>query len=209
MAEIIQRSPEWFELRLGKVTASRIHDVMSKTKSGYSTSRANYMAELVLQNVTHSIEQTYISQAMQWGTDTEEQARNAYSFYSGNEVDEIAFINHPVITQAGASPDGLIAHDGLLEIKCPNSATHLDTLLNSKINRKYLLQMQWQMACTGRKWCDFVSYDPRFPEEMVIFIKRINRDDDLISEITNEVTKFIDEMNETCAKLKTQYMEAA
>ncbi|QHJ77478.1 MAG: hypothetical protein [Caudoviricetes sp.] len=208
MSEILQRTPEWFELRLGKVTASRIGDLMAKTRSGYSASRANYMTELAIQRLTGTVEQGFTSPAMQWGTDQESNARNAYSFFTDNEVNEIAFINHPVIEQAGASPDGLVGDDGLVEIKCPNSATHLDTLLTGKINNKYLFQMQWQMACTGRKWCDFVSFDPRFPEDLKIFIKRVNRDDELIAEITEEVKKFLSELDETMTQLG-QLAEAA
>lgn len=208
MSKVLQRTPEWFALRLGKVTASRIGDLMAKTKSSYSASRANYMTELAIQRLTGAVEQGFTSPAMEWGTEQESNARNAYSFFTGNEVNEIAFIDHPTIEQAGASPDGLIGKDGLVEIKCPKSATHLDTLLTSKINNKYLLQMQWQMACSGRKWCDFVSFDPRFPEDLKIFIKRVNRDEELIAEITAEVKKFLGELDETMAQLG-QLAEAA
>lgn len=208
MSEILQRTPEWFELRLGKVTASRIGDLMAKTRSGYSASRANYMTELAIQRLTGTVEQGFTSPAMLWGTEQESNARNAYSFFTDNEVNEIAFINHPTIEQAGASPDGLVGDDGLVEIKCPNSATHLDTLLTGKINNKYILQMQWQMACSGRKWCDFVSFDPRFPEDLKIFIKRVERDDKLIAEITAEVKKFLAELDGTMTQLE-QLAEAA
>ena len=208
MSEILQRTPEWFELRLGKVTASRIGDLMAKTRSGYSTSRANYMAELVIQRLTGTVEQGFTSQDMQWGILQERYARAAYSFFTDNEVNEIAFINHPTIEQAGASPDGLIGKAGLVEIKCPKSATHLDTLLTGKISNKYILQMQWQMACSGRKWCDFVSFDPHFRENLKIFIKRVNRDEELIAEITEEVKKFLAELDETMTQLE-QLAEAA
>ena len=202
MSKVLQRTPEWFALRLGKVTASRIGDLMAKTESGYSASRANYMAELVIQRLTGTVEQGFTSQDMQWGILQERYARAAYSFFTDNEVNEIAFINHPTIEQAGASPDGLIGKDGLVEIKCPKSATHLDTLLSAKINNKYILQMQWQMACSGRKWCDFVSFDPRFPERWKLFIKRVKRDNKLIAEITDEVKKFLAELDELMTQLK-------
>lgn len=208
MSEILQRTPEWFELRLGKVTASRIGDLMAKTRSGYSASRANYMTELAIQRLTGAVGQGFTSPAMQWGTEQESNARNAYSFFTENEVEEIAFINHPTIEQAGASPDGLVGDDGLVEIKCPNSATHLDTLLRGIIKNQYVLQMQWQMACSGRKWCDFVSFDPRFPEDLKIFIKRVERDDELITEITGEVIKFLCELDATMEQLE-QLAEAA
>lgn len=209
MVEIVQGTPEWHELRRGKVTASRIADVMAKTKSGYSASRANYMAELAAEILTGTKQEGFSNAAMQWGTEHEEDARNAYAFYTGNTVTEVAFIPHPFIDQSGASPDGLVGDDGLVEIKCPNSATHLETLKSEKIARKYLLQMQWQMACTGRNWCDFVSYDPRWPESMAVFIKRVERDGDLIEEITKEIGSFLAELNETCAALQARYMEAA
>jgi len=202
MSEILQRTPEWFELRLGKVTASRIGDLMAKTRSGYSASRANYMAELAIQRLTGTVEQGFTSPAMLWGTEQESNARNAYSFFTDNKVNEIAFINHPTIEQAGASPDGLVGDDGLVEIKCPNSATHLETLRTGKINNKYILQMQWQMACSGRKWCDFVSFDPRFSGGLRIFIKRVERNDELITEITGEVIKFLSELDTTMAQLE-------
>ena len=208
MSEVLQRTPEWFALRLGKVTASRIGDLMAKTRSGYSASRANYMAELAIQRLTGTVEQGFTSPAMQWGTEMESKARNAYSFFTGNAVKEVAFIYHPDIDQAGASPDGLVGDDGLVEIKCPNSATHLETLRTGKINNKYILQMQWQMACSGRKWCDFVSFDPRFSGGLRIFIKRVERDDDLITEITGEVIKFLSELDETMEQLE-QLAEAA
>ena len=208
MSEILQRTPEWFELRLGKVTASRIGDLMAKTRSGYSASRANYMTELAIQRLTGAVGQGFTSPAMQWGTEQESNARNAYSFFTDDDVNEIAFIDHPTIEQAGASPDGLVGDDGLVEIKCPNSATHLDTLLRGIIKNQYVLQMQWQMACSGRKWCDFVSFDPRFPEDLKIFIKRVERDDKLIAEITAEVKKFLAELDELMTQLK-QKAEAA
>jgi len=208
MSKILQRTPEWFALRLGKVTASRIGDLMAKTKSGYSASRANYMAELAIQRLTGEVEQGFNTPAMQWGTETESKARNAYSFFTGNAVKEVAFIYHPDIDQAGASPDGLVGEDGLVEIKCPNSATHLETLRTGKINNKYRLQMQWQMACSGRKWCDFVSFDPRFSGGLRIFIKRVERDDELITEITGEVIKFLCELDATMEQLE-QLEEAA
>lgn len=201
MDNIVQRTPEWFNLRLGKVTASRIADLMAHTKNGYSASRDKYMTDLAIQILTGVVEQGFTNQAMQWGIDNEGKARDAYSFFTGNTVEEIAFINHPTIEQAGASPDGLVGDDGLVEIKCPNSNTHFETLLTGKIKNEYLLQMQWQMACSGRKWCDFVSYDPRFPEEYVIFIKHVERDDGLIAKITNEVTKFLAELDGKLAKL--------
>jgi putative phage-type endonuclease len=183
-----QRTDEWFAARAGKVTASRISDVIAKTKSGYSASRANYMAQLVA--------------AMQWGTDTEPFARAAYEIEKDVFVEEVALVPHPSIQFSAASPDGLVGDDGLLEIKCPNTATHIDYLIANKVPEKYKPQMAWQMACTGRKWCDFVSYDPRMPEVMQMLLVRYERDDAYIAELEAEVTKFLNEVDEQIAQLK-------
>ena len=201
--ELEQRTDEWFEARLGMVTASRISEVVGKTSSGsYSSSRANYMTDLILEKLTGKQVEKFSSQAMEWGTEKENDALNVYGFHSSNNVNLCGFIRHNEIEGAGASPDGLVGEEGLVEIKCPNSATHLKTLLNGKIAKKYLLQMQFQMACTGRKWCDFVSYDPRFEGNMTIFIKKVDRDDKLIDGLNKEVLLFINEMDEKIKKLK-------
>lgn len=208
MDDILQGSPEWHALRLGKVTASRVADVVAKTKSGPSASRANYMAELIAERLTGAPAERFSSAAMAHGTEYEPEAREAYEFYSDASVEQLAFAAHPRISLSGASPDGLVGTDGLVEIKAPNTATHLDTLLNGTIAGKYVTQMQWQMACTDRKWCDFVSYDPRMPEHMRIWIKRIDRDDVLIADLEKEVTAFLDEMRakeENLIKLYSGY----
>jgi putative phage-type endonuclease len=197
-----QRTPEWFSARLGKVTASRLSDVVAKTKSGYSTSRANYMAELICERLTGTQGAFYSNAAMQWGTETEPMARAAYEGVIGELVVETGFIPHNVITMAGASPDGFVGDDGLVEIKCPMTATHIDTLLSQSVPTRYNIQMQWQMACTGRKWCDFVSFDPRMPEGMQIFIKRVERDEILTSELEKEVASFLSELDTKIVQLK-------
>lgn len=207
MTEIVQGSDEWKALRLGKVTASRVADVIAKTKSGYSASRANYMAQLIAERLTQTPAETYINAAMQHGTDTEPEARAAYEFYQGASVEEVAFVAHPKIDQAGCSPDGLVGPDGLVEIKCPNTATHLETLLGQAVPAKYEAQMQFQMACTGRSWCDFVSYDPRMPENMRLFVKRVGRDDSRIKEIEGEIASFLLEMAVKLASLGKIYGE--
>jgi putative phage-type endonuclease len=204
-----QRSPEWYAARLGKVTASRVADIIAKTKSGYSTSRANYMAELVCERLTGKQGDFYQNAAMVWGTETEPMARSAYEAHSGNLVTETGLVLHPSITNAGASPDGLIDEDGLVEIKCPNTSTHIDTLLDEKVPSKYVTQIMWQMACTERKWCDFVSFDPRMPEHMQIFVKRVERDDDMIVELEREVEKFLSELDEKINKLSKLYDKEA
>lgn len=203
--EIIQGSDEWKALRLGKVTASRIADLVAKTKSGPSASRANYMAQLIAERLTNTPAESYTNAAMQHGTETEPEARAAYEFYQGVTVTEIAFVPHPTIDQAGCSPDGLVDDDGLVEIKCPNTATHLETLLGQAVPSKYEAQMQFQMACTGRKWCEFVSYDPRMPENMRLFIKRVGRDDKRINELETEVAGFLLELAVKLSQLNSLY----
>lgn len=206
---IIQRSTEWFAARCGKVTASRVADVIAKTKSGWGAGRLNYAAELIAERLTGCTEPGFSNAAMQWGIDTEPAARAAYCERSGYDVSEVGFVDHPEILMSGASPDGLVDDGGLLEIKCPNTATHLDTLLREAVPGKYLTQMQWQMACTGREWCDFVSYDPRLSETMCLFVKRVPRDTSLILELETEVAAFIAEIDDKVARLRARYAEAA
>ena len=208
-AEIIQGSDEWKALRLGKVTASRVADVVAKTKSGYSASRANYAAQLIAERLTGTPAESYTNAAMQHGTETEPEARDAYCFYQGVTVEEVAFVSHPNIGQAGCSPDGLVGEDGLVEIKCPQTATHLETLLGQAVPAKYETQIQFQMACTGRKWCDFVSYDPRMPEQMRLFIRRVPRDDKRISELENEIAGFLLELDVKLSQLNSLYGQEA
>ena len=189
-----QRSPEWFAARLGKVTASRVADVIAKTKSGYSTSRDNYMAQLVCERMTGTQGDSFTNAAMQWGTDQEPLARAAYEATQDVLVDETGFVIHPRIQEAGASPDGLVGMFGLIEIKCPNTATHIETILSDKVPGKYITQMQWQMACTERQWTDFVSYDPRMPEGLQLFIQRIDVDPDYIKTLETDVIAFLCEL---------------
>lgn len=200
-----QGSPEWFAARLGKVTASRVVDIVAKTKSGPSTSRANYAAQLIAERLTGNREEGFTNAAMQWGTDKEPEARAAYAFRTDQDVTEIPIVDHPSIPMSAASPDGLVGADGMVEFKAPNTATHLDTLQSESVPSKYLTQMQWQMACTGRQWCDFVSYDPRMPEAMRLFIKRVPRDDAMISELEREVSAFLDEVTDRVADLTARY----
>lgn len=204
-----QRSEDWFSIRLGKVTASRIADVTAKTKTGWGAGRANYKAQLIAERLTGQRQESFTNAAMQWGVDTEEAARVAYAFLEGQTVLEEAFVIHPTIADAGASPDGLVGDDGLVEIKCPNTATHIETLKGAAIPAKYVGQMQWQMACTGRQWCDFVSFDPRMPEEMQLFVHRLARDDAFIAELEEAVMTFLAEIEADVAELTNLYRKAA
>lgn len=205
-----QRTPEWFAERCGKVTASAIYKVMARLKDGKpGADRANYHAQLVTERLTGQREEGYSNAAMQWGTDTEPQARAAYTMETGAVTEEVAFVQHPSISMSGASPDGLVGDVGMLEIKCPNTATHIATLTGASIERKYLLQMQWQMACAGRAWCDFASFDPRLPDEMQLHVQRVQRDDAMIAELEAEVSKFLAEVDATVADLRARYMAEA
>jgi len=197
-----QRTTEWHTARLGKVTASRVADVIAKTKTGYGASRANLMADLIVERLTGQPASTFTNAHMEWGTEQEPHARAAYSARTGELVEEVGFIDHPRIANSGASPDGLVGDDGLVEFKCPATATHLDTLLAGTVPSKYIPQMQWQMACTNRAWCDFVSYDPRLPEHLRMFVKRVERDDAYIKMLEGEVTKFLTELEEKLTQLQ-------
>ena len=200
-----QQSAEWFAARIGRVTASRVADVIAKPKSGYSASRANYLAELVAERLSGTRAEGFTNSAMQWGTDQEPEARLAYEFRTDEEVEEVGFFQHPVIAMSGASPDGLVSDDGLIEIKCPNTATHIETLLTGIIPGKYETQMLWQMACTGRDWCDFASFDPRLPEAMRLYVKRFYRDNERIAELEDEVRTFLFELDTTVSRLLKAY----
>ncbi len=191
---IEQGTPEWHQLRAGKVTASRVADILAQTRTGPSASRQNYLIELALQRSTGTIEPSYTNAAMEWGTQTEPQARVAYEVETGNFVDQVAFIDHPTIANFGCSPDGLIGDDGLIEIKCPNSATHWEYFKAKKPPQKYVTQIQTQLCVTGRKWCDFVSFDPRMPSRSQLLIVRVDRDEVFIAEIEEKVKQFLSEV---------------
>ena len=195
-----QRTEEWFAARLGKVTASRVADVIAKTKSGYSTSRDNYMAQLVCERLTGKQGESFTNSAMQWGTETEPLARSAYEAHA-EMVEEVGFVQHPKIEMAGASPDGLVGLFGMLEIKCPNTATHIDTLLTQTVPTKYITQMQWQMRCCERQWCDYVSFDNRLPADLQLFVKRVEFDASYVAMLEEEVIQFLKELDIKVNKL--------
>lgn len=198
--QIEQRSDAWFAARLGKVTASRVADVIAKTKSGYSASRDNYMAQLICERLTRQQGESFTNAAMQWGTETEPLARSAYEAHA-EMVEEVGFVQHPKIEMAGASPDGLVGLFGMLEIKCPNTATHIDTLLTQTVPTKYITQMQWQMRCCERQWCDFVSFDPRLSQELQLFVKRVEFDASYVAMLEEEVNLFLKELDSKVTKL--------
>jgi putative phage-type endonuclease len=195
-----QRSEEWFQARLGLVTASRVADVLAKIKSGESASRRNYKIQLVSERLTGERQETYINQAMQDGIDREQFARDRYVQQFG-EVEEVGFVKHPTL-EAGASPDGMVGDDGIIEIKCPMGSTHTETLMTQDIPSKYVPQVQFQLLVTGRKWCDFVSYNPMFPEHLQVFVKRIEADPVYQKELELEVKQFLEEVDTIINKLK-------
>jgi putative phage-type endonuclease len=205
---IEQRTEEWFQQRLGKVTASRISDVIAKTKTGVSTSRQNYLVQLVSERLTGKKGDSFVNQAMLDGIERESAARAIYMLNRDVSVTEVGFFDHPVIKNSGASPDGAVnaeeegKYAGLIEIKCPIETTHTNTLMSKSVPSKYIPQMQWQLACTGAKWVDFVSYNPNFHMELQLFVARVDRDDTYIGELETEVIKFLDEVEQTIIKLK-------
>jgi putative phage-type endonuclease len=193
---IKQGTSEWHKLRLGKVTASRVADIMAKTKTGVSASRGNYLIELAIQRVTQQIEESYTNSAMQWGTETEPLARMAYELSKETFVEQVPFVDHPTIEWFGCSPDGLVESNGLVEIKCPNSATHWSYLKSGEPPNKYFIQMQAQIACTQREWNDFISFDPRMPQRSQLFVKRVYRDDEFIKTMEKEIEQFLVEVQQ-------------
>lgn len=200
-----QGTDAWRLARSGKITASRIADLMARTKTGYGAGRANYMAELVIERLTGQPVERYQNEAMRWGSQQEPQARLLYALLCNSPVEEVGFIPHPLIPDCGASPDGYVGERGLLEIKAPGTAAHLDTLLGEVVPDGYRKQMQFQMACTSRDWCDFMSYDPRMPVAMQAWITRIPRDARLIAEIESEVRFFAKELDQKIERLTRRY----
>jgi len=198
-----QRTEEWFAARLGKVTASRVADVLAKIKSGESASRKNYKMELVVQRLTNKVGESFTNAAMEWGTEQEPFARMAYEAHTGTFVKEEGFVDHPTIEGFGCSPDGIVG-EGLIEIKCPNTANHIETVLENKAPSKYIPQMQCQMACTGAKWCDFVSFDPRVLEDLQLLVIRVERDQEYIDSMEVEVKQFLSEVLDLFNQLKAR-----
>ncbi|ADJ23356.1 phage-type endonuclease [Hyphomicrobium denitrificans ATCC 51888] len=201
-----QNSAEWLAARCGNLGASSIADMVAKTRTGWGASRFNLAARIVCERLTGTPQESYTNAAMQWGHDTEPQARAMYEFMRDVAVQQVGLVLHPSINKSHASPDGLVGDAGLIEIKCPNTATHIETLLSEDVEGKYIKQMQWQMACCGRAWCDFVSFDPRLPAEMQMFVQRVPRDDGFIAELEREARLFLAEIDKTIATLSDKYL---
>lgn len=203
-----QGSPEWLQARCGSLGASSVHEALAKTKSGWSASRANVMARLIAERLTGSPAETYTNGAMAYGSEMEPEARAAYAFMHDVDVDEVGLIRHPTIAGSHASPDGMVSTDGLVEIKCPNTATHIDTLLTETVPAKYITQMMWQMECTDRQWCDFVSYDARMPDDMQLFVKRVHADTKRLKALRTDVEIFLEELEAKIDRLRNLKADA-
>jgi putative phage-type endonuclease len=201
-----QNSAEWLAARCGSLGASSIADMVAKTRTGWGASRFNLAARIVCERLTGTPQESYTNAAMQWGHDTEPQARAMYEFMRDVAVQQVGLVLHPSINKSHASPDGIVGDDGLIEIKCPNTATHIETLLSDDVDGRYIKQMQWQMACCGRGWCDFVSFDPRLPAEMQMFVQRVARDDEFIAELEREARAFLAEVETTISTLSDKYL---
>lgn len=207
--QCVQGDPTWLQERCGRVTASRVGDVVKKLKNGNSSAaRETYKMELLTEILTGNTFDHYVTAEMQWGIETEPLARTAYEIERNIEVERVGLFVHPAIDRAAASPDGLVGDDGIVEFKCPNTVTHLGYIVEDVLPEQYIPQIMWQLACTGRKWADYCSYDPRLPQEFCLFIKRLQRDDKVIAEMEREVEKFIAEVNEMAAKLLKHKKEA-
>ena len=201
----LQRTDDWMADRLGKVTASRIADVVAKGRgSAPSVTRQEYLVQIALERLTGQAVESYTNAAMQWGVDNEPAALDQYGFVKGVTVEPVGFVVHPTIKMSGASPDGLVSDDGLVEVKCPKSHTHWATLKGDRIAARYIDQMQWQMECTGRAWCDFVSFDPRFPPEHQLHIRRIAADPDRQTFLRDGVINFLNDLEADLHDLRAQ-----
>lgn len=211
LAALVQNTPEWLQARCGSVGASDVPDIVRKTKTGPSATRDNLMALKVLERLTGVVSPTYQSLAMRNGHERQPMAISAYEFMTDQRVAPIGIIPHPWIEHAHASPDGLVGDNGLVEVKCPQPAAHLQALLTEKVERDYQVQVQWQMACGDRDWCDFVSWNPDFPPAMQLWFCRLQRDESWIDELVDEVVKFLLELDHKVAALKAHYnmLEAA
>jgi putative phage-type endonuclease len=202
---LIQGSAEWKAARVGSLGASAVYEALARTKTGFGAGRANCMARLLVERLTGVPQDTYTTAAMQHGIAMEPEARDAYAFYADADVEECGLFTHPTIKGTHASPDGLVGDDGLVEIKCCQPPAHLDVLLSGAVPARYATQALWQMACTGRTWCDVAFYQPTFPADMRLWVNRIPRDDVAIATLERNVRDFLAELDDKLAKLTGTY----
>jgi len=200
--ELKQQTPEWLKARIGKCTGSRVKDALSFLKNGQpSQKRKDYLTDVVTERLTGFAVEHYVTPAMQWGIDTEEYASSAYEVVSGNDVEEVGIAEHPSIPMFSASPDRYVGNDGIVEIKCPITTTHVEWMMAGLIPEEHLWQLTAEMACSGRKWVDFVSFDPRLPPRNQVFIRRLLRDEERIAFMEAGVIQFLSEVDAMVAKL--------
>lgn len=204
MSDVIQGSDEWLQLRCGRATGSNFDACMAKGKgNAEATTRRNYRVRLALEQITQKVmESGFKSSAMDQGTEREPFARMGYEARTGHIVEEVAFVPHRFL-MAGVSPDGLVGEHGMVEFKCPTPAVHWEYLqLNGEPPSEYKAQVMGQMWVTGRKWCDFVSYNPDFPEELQMHVVRVMRDEAYIAQLDADVTKFLRDVTDTVAEIR-------
>lgn len=203
-ADLIQGSDQWLLARCGSLGASKVRDAFATLKKGERAKASeDLMYEIAAERITR-IPARRVN-ALQWGSDHEAEARQAYSFLTNAPVAEVGLIPHPTIANAHASPDALVGEDGGLEVKCPTSATHLRTLLGDDVPEEHLPQIYWSMACTGRAWWDFMSFDPRFPEGMQFFIRRVERHQKIIESMEANARAFLAELEDKLKALEERY----
>ena len=200
-----QRTEEWIQARCGSLGASQLNEALATTKTGWGASRENLKNRIIAERLTGIVEPSFVSKPMLRGIEMEDAARKAYEAHTGVFVDEMGIAYHPVLKHTHASPDGLVGDDGLIEIKCPNTTTHIETLKAKKAPSKYINQMMWQMRCTDRKWCDFVSFDPRLPSHLQLFVTRVERDAAYIADLEAKVTEFLTEVEKEIEALNKEW----
>jgi putative phage-type endonuclease len=199
---VAQGTPEWRQARVGSLGASRVHDAVARTRNGWSASRAGALGDIVCERLTGLPVESFMTEAMRRGTALEPQALAAYGFERNIDVELVGLVRHPRISGTHASPDGLVADCGLVEIKCPATNAHLATLLTGTMPERYVTQCLWQLACTGRTWCDLVSYDNRLPEPLRLHVIRIERDEHRIAGLETMVVEFLAEVDATIKRLR-------
>lgn len=202
---------DWLMARCGKLSSARMYDVCFRKKNGdFGAAREKQMFALIAEHLTGiPTENQFLSGPMLWGIETEPQARKAYELATGEEVRKTGFVDHPSIPQSGCSPDGLVGYEGLVEIKCPETRTHIAYMLAGEVPEDYLPQMHWQLAChPTREWSDFVSFDPRMPKGLQIFRKRLPRDARKIMAYENDAIAFLSEMSFMLARLESGHVES-
>lgn len=206
-------TPEQTEARIGKLTASKIADATAKTTKGYGASRVNYMSDLLVERLTGVPSERFVSKEMLWGIEKEPDAKAAYEFFHDAEIVACEFIDHPSIDMSGATPDGYVGAHGLIEIKCPNTATHIDFLLSDEVDLRYRKQMYWQLLCADRVWCDFASFDPRMPEQLQLRVRRFTlhdfKNDKQVGDLEAEARAFLSELAAKESALRLQIARKA